>query len=121
LAVNASNILGVKCTCDCDGEDFAIDPAHALHLYRIAQEAVTNAAQHGRAGKVRITLGVDGDRGVLRVEDDGGGFDPASLESKGLGLRIMRYRAQMMTGSLRIESTRHRGTTVSCWFPATLP
>jgi signal transduction histidine kinase len=56
---------------------------------------------------------------LLRIEDDGGGFNPASQQSKGLGLRIMRYRAQMMAGSLRIESARSRGTIVSCWFPGT--
>ena len=53
---------------------------------------------------------------MLRIEDNGGGFNP-SIQSKGLGLRIMHYRAQMMAGSLRIESARTRGTIVSCWFP----
>jgi signal transduction histidine kinase len=90
---------------------------NALHLYRIAQEAVTNAAQHGAAGQVQIALRCDGERGLLRVEDNGQGFNPAMQQSKGLGLRIMHYRAQMMAGSLRIESSRSRGTTVSCWFP----
>ena len=52
-----------------------------------------------------------------RIADDGSGFNPGAIQSKGLGLRIMRYRAQMMAGSLRIESARARGTTVSCWFP----
>ena len=64
-----------------------------------------------------IHLRADGDRGLLRNEDDGVGFNPATLQAKGLGLRIMRYRAQMMAGSLRIESARTRGTIVSCWFP----
>jgi signal transduction histidine kinase len=90
---------------------------NALHLYRIAQEAVTNAAQHGAAGEVTIELRHDGDRGLLRISDNGHGFDPGSQQSKGLGLRIMHYRAQMMAGSLRIESAPSRGTTVSCWFP----
>jgi signal transduction histidine kinase len=89
---------------------------NALHLYRIAQEAVTNAAQHGSAGQVHIVLRRDGERGLLRIEDNGNGFNPSTL-SKGLGLRIMHYRAQMMAGSLRIESGRARGTIVSCWFP----
>jgi PAS domain S-box-containing protein len=109
--------IDVRCAAD-DSLDGGLESANALHLYRIAQEAVTNAAQHGHAGNVRITLGTDGDRGLLRIEDDGGGFNPASLQSKGLGLRIMRYRAQMMAGSLRIESAKARGTTVSCWFPS---
>jgi PAS domain S-box-containing protein len=110
--------IDVRCAAD-ERIDGGLESANALHLYRIAQEAVTNAAQHGQAGNVRITLGADGERGLLRIEDDGGGFNPASQQSKGLGLRIMRYRAQMMAGSLRIESARSRGTIVSCWFPGT--
>ena len=66
---------------------------------------------------MRITLAADDERSLLRIADDGSGFDPATLQSKGLGLRIMRYRAQMVAGSLRLESARGRGTTVSCWFP----
>jgi PAS domain S-box-containing protein len=108
--------IDVRCEAD-DSLERGLESANALHLYRIAQEAVTNAAQHGRAGNVRIQLRVDEDRGLLRIEDDGGGFNPSTLHSKGLGLRIMRYRAQMMAGSLRIESGRARGTIVSCWFP----
>ena len=51
------------------------------------------------------------------VADNGSGFNPSLQQSKGLGLRIMHYRAQMMAGSLRVESARARGTIVSCWFP----
>jgi PAS domain S-box-containing protein len=108
--------IDVRCEAD-DSLERGLESANALHLYRIAQEAVTNAAQHGQAGNVRIRLCPDGDRGLLRIEDDGSGFNPTTLQSKGLGLRIMRYRAQMMAGSLRIESARARGTVVSCWFP----
>ena len=108
--------IDVRCEAD-DTLERGLESANALHLYRIAQEAVTNAAQHGQAGNVRIRLCPDGDRGLLRIEDDGSGFNPTTLQSKGLGLRIMRYRAQMMAGSLRIESARARGTIVSCWFP----
>ena len=67
---------------------------------------------------MQITLRFDGERGLLRIEDNGSGFNPATHQSKGLGLRIMHYRAQMMAGSLRIESARARGTMVSCWFRA---
>ncbi len=108
--------IDVRCEAD-DTLDHGLESVNALHLYRIAQEAVTNAAQHGNAGRVRIELRCDGDRGLLCIEDNGSGFNPAMQHSKGLGLRIMHYRAQMMTGSLRIESERARGTVVSCWFP----
>jgi PAS domain S-box-containing protein len=108
--------IDVRCVAD-DALDRGLESVNALHLYRIAQEAVTNAAQHGQADRVRIELRCDGDRGLLRIEDSGSGFNPATQASKGLGLRIMHYRAQMMTGSLRIESARTRGTIISCWFP----
>ena len=59
----------------------------------------------------------DGERGLLRIEDNGHGFNTPVQQTKGLGLRIMHYRAQLIAGSLRIESARSQSTTVSCWFP----
>ena len=118
LARRLSAMFHINVQCEADQSlDRALASVNALHLYRIAQEAVTNAAQHGSAGHVQITLRCDGERGLLRIEDNGSGFNPAMTQSKGLGLRIMHYRAQMMAGSLRIESGRTRGTTISCWFP----
>jgi PAS domain S-box-containing protein len=118
LARRLSAMFHIDVRCDADDTlDRGLESVNALHLYRIAQEAVTNAAQHGHAGHVHIGLRCDGDRGLLCVEDNGSGFNPATHHSKGLGLRIMHYRAQMMAGSLRIESARARGTIVSCWFP----
>jgi PAS domain S-box-containing protein len=118
LAKRLSAMFHIDVRCEADeAVEQGLESANALHLYRIAQEAVTNAAQHGHAQNIRIRLCVDGDRGMLRIEDDGSGFSPATLQGKGLGLRIMRYRAQMMAGSLRLESARGRGTIISCWFP----
>ncbi len=108
--------INVRCEAD-DSLERGLESVNALHLYRIAQEAVTNAAQHGAAGEVTIELRHDGERGLLRITDNGHGFNQALHQSKGLGLRIMHYRAQMMAGSLRIESGRSRGTMISCWFP----
>ncbi len=118
LARRLSAMFRIDVRCEAiEAIDGGLDSVNALHLYRIAQEAVTNAAQHGGAGHVYITLVRDGDRGLLRIEDNGRGFNPATPHAKGLGLRIMHYRAQMMAGSLRIESDAARGTVVSCWFP----
>ena len=75
----------------------------ALTLYRIIQEALTNAVRHGRAASVHIGLmGREG--GVsLSVEDDGQGFD-ADAGTEGLGLTLMRERAARLGGTLRVES-----------------
>jgi PAS domain S-box-containing protein len=122
LARRLSAMFHINVRCEADHAlERRITSANALHLYRIAQEAVTNAAQHGRADNVEITLRQDGDRGLLRIEDNGTGFSPALDQSKGLGLRIMHYRTQMMAGSLRIEPLRPQGTIVSCWYPQTPP
>jgi signal transduction histidine kinase len=122
LARRLSAMFHIDVRCEADHDlDRGLNSANALHLYRIAQEAVTNAAQHGHARHVQISLRHDGDRGLLRIEDNGSGFNQVLSQSKGLGLRIMHYRAQMMAGSLRIEPVLPHGTGVSCWFPRSQP
>jgi PAS domain S-box-containing protein len=118
LARRLSAMFHINVRCEADHAlERRLTFADSLHLYRIAQEAVTNAAQHGHADSVEITLRLDGDRGLLRIADNGSGFSPALDHPKGLGLRIMHYRAGMMAGSLRIDQVRPQGTAVSCWFP----
>lgn len=118
LARRLSAMFHIDVRCEADHSfDGKLASTNALHLYRIAQEAVTNAAQHGHAKLLSISLGREGDRGLLRIEDNGSGFTPAQHQSKGLGLRIMHYRTQMMAGSLRIDSARPGGTVICCRFP----
>jgi PAS domain S-box-containing protein len=118
LARRLSAMFHIDVRCEADHAlDRGLNSTNALHLYRIAQEAVTNAAQHGHANRVQIQLAQDGDRGLLRIEDNGSGFSPALHRSKGLGLRIMHYRTQMMAGSLKLEAARPHGTVVCCRFP----
>jgi signal transduction histidine kinase len=96
----------------------ALDEAVAAQAYRIAQEAVTNAVRHARAGCVCLTLrGGDG-RVVLRVEDDGVGLGPDARGGQGMGLRIMRHRAQAVGGRLRMQRGADGGTAVVCALPA---
>lgn len=92
------------------------DPEVTSQLYRIAQEAVSNAVRHARAGRIRVELDrSDGDLRLL-VRDDGVGMPPdAGLE--GMGLRIMRYRAELMGGSLSIGPAPGGGTLVTCTLP----
>jgi PAS domain S-box-containing protein len=91
--------------------------ALADHLYRLTQEAVTNAIKHGRAKNITILLALVKGGGVLTIRDDGSGFDVVSRSQSGLGLRIMSYRAKMIGGSLSVESSRDCGTVVRCLFP----
>jgi signal transduction histidine kinase len=89
-------------------------PAYVeTNLYRIVQEALTNAVRHASAGSVDVILELRDGSAVAIVEDDGDGFDIAQVDKSGhLGLLGMEERAQMMGGVLQIESSRGRGTTI---------
>jgi signal transduction histidine kinase len=89
------------------------DPAVATHLFRIAQEAVSNAIKHGRAKRVNITLSAEGDDVHLEVSDDGKGFCAPSPDDKGMGLHIMQHRAAMIGATLTIQK-RPPGTVLVC-------
>jgi signal transduction histidine kinase len=92
----------------------ALDSAPAIHLFRIAQEAVSNALKHGQANSVVIALDAGEGACSLRVSDDGIGFSPPAAEKKGMGLSIMRYRARMIGGELEIQPNSPTGTVVAC-------
>ncbi|KPK06506.1 MAG: histidine kinase, partial [Anaerolineae bacterium SG8_19] len=82
-------------------------------LYRIAQEALTNAVKHARAQKVIVRLYADHDHFCLEVQDDGRGFDPVAAEqSGGLGLRSIEERVQRINGEMTIDSGPGEGTTL---------
>jgi hypothetical protein len=109
-----------KLQCRFEGQGLVAveNSAIATHLYRIAQEAVTNAVKHSRARSVRICLRDHAGQLELRVEDNGTGFSSAAQkQSKGMGLHIMGYRARMIGGTLHLKSSRRGGAVVSCCVP----
>jgi PAS domain S-box-containing protein len=86
----------------------------AADLYRIAQEALRNAARHSGAREIHVTLTVDERLVSLVVEDDGHGILPGAETRGGMGLKIMRYRASIIGASLEIGAREHGGTFVRC-------
>ncbi len=84
------------------------DNTVATHLFRIAQEAVTNAIKHGKPGRIEISLTETPGRINLAVRDDGSGLPDRQRKKAGMGLRIMRYRAGMIGGSLAIQKGARR-------------
>jgi signal transduction histidine kinase len=88
----------------------------ATNLYRIAQEAINNAIRHGGARALKLRLSADGQRGCLEVEDDGRGMPAPEAPSAGMGLRIMRYRADMCGGELHITARPGGGVLIRCTF-----
>jgi two-component system sensor histidine kinase UhpB len=91
----------------------SLSPEAELVVYRVAQEALTNAARHAHAARVDLSLTRLGDRLMLEVTDDGRGFD---TRITGAGLSGMRERARLVDGSLEVTSSP-RGTTVRLGIP----
>jgi len=93
------------------------DNTTATHLFRIAQEAVSNALRHGHARQVCLSLFSGPDGLELRIWDDGSGLPARFEEGEGMGLRIMRYRAEQVGGVLRVGPCEDGGTVVTCTVP----
>jgi signal transduction histidine kinase len=120
LATNVSAMFRVNCTFRCSSPVLISDNAAATHLFRIAQEAATNAVKHGRAERIEIELRREAGRLLLTVRDNGKGFDAKALRVEGMGLSGMNYRAQMIDASLTVEPAKDGGTIVTCSAPESL-
>jgi|SRR5208282_2017721 len=93
-------------------------PADALdNLFRIAQEAVTNARRHGRPKAIHVTLNIQPMTLRLDIQDDGVGLSRQTTQSTGMGIRIMQFRAANIGARLSIRSGEHSGTLVSVECP----
>lgn len=102
-------------------EDLRVkDVAAGIHLYRMVQEAATNAIKHGRATLVTILLSPMADKWEIKIQDNGTGFPKEFLNSKGMGLRIMKYRSKMIGGTIEFANLAAGGAAVSCIFPGNL-
>jgi len=111
------DLFGTLCRFQCEKQVLLHDTTVATHLYRIAQEAVTNAIRHARAGSITIQLTADTCRGTLTIKDDGVGIEKRVAPLPGVGLQIMNYRAGIIGGHLEIYREHPHGTTVTCHFP----
>ena len=87
-------------------------PEAAITLFRIAQEALANVTKHAEADAVAILLQMEETAFLLRIRDDGRGFDPAAASAARLGMKSMRERAEAAGGSLSVASAPGKGTTV---------
>jgi signal transduction histidine kinase len=92
--------------------EFDLNETDASHLYRIAQEALTNAARHGHATRVDIVLLASAQSFLLRISDDGVGFT-LPVASSGMGLKIMKYRAGMIGAKFDVGADDPHGAVIS--------
>jgi signal transduction histidine kinase len=104
----------VVCEFQCDPSVRLSDSITATHLYRIAQEAITNAIKHGHVSRIVIELFRDDGNLTLSIKDNGVGLPAALPEGRGIGLRIMSSRAGMIGGLLSVKNQSEGGTIVRC-------
>ena len=109
----STDIQGSCCVEDCDE---CLEPDARLALYRVAQEALSNAIKHAQASEIILDVRREGRQVVMRVKDDGQGFDPGSTSS-GLGLVNMRGRMQLVGGRLELTTVPGSGCELRCEVP----
>ena len=114
LCQNAERFFDVTCSLDISGELTLGDSGAASNLYRIAQEAISNAVKHGRASEIKVTVRRSGTMLELVIDDNGIGFPKTLSEDRGMGVDIMGYRARVIGGMLSIRAHPKGGTTVRC-------
>jgi len=124
LAAQAERLFGIDCSFEHTGEATVGDADVATHLYRIAQESLSNAVRHGKASQVDILLRVSPRQVRLRVRDNGRGFaeervTPVALHEdgemkRGMGIRIMNHRARIIGATLDIQGVEGEGAVVTC-------
>jgi signal transduction histidine kinase len=118
LAQSVDEQERIRCTVDSDGDFRFTDDLKATHMFRIAQEAVSNAARHSQGSSIRIHLRCPDHSVSLEVIDDGVGIaEDAIARDGGLGLQTMRHRASVIGARLSVQRREEGGTLVRCVLP----
>lgn len=113
LAENTTRSTNVRCVLDAPQPVALPDTIAAVHLYRIAQEAVNNALKHARPGEIRIGLEPSDGGALLEIDDDGEGL-PDDFSGDGIGMRVMRHRSELIGGIFTVGSPPAGGTRIAC-------
>lgn len=116
LATEFQSKTGIGCTCRGDNSVTPADTGMAMHLYRIARESVANAIKHSQCTQINIHLSQDVSFGILTVDDNGIGMRTKRSKTSGMGLHLIRYRANLIRAKLTIRRRLGGGTTVQCRF-----
>ncbi len=117
LARHAEKLFKISCRVEAAKSIPPLEPNVVSQLYKITQEAVTNAIKHAKAKAVGICLANGSKEIILTVQNDGLPFPSLRGHSTGMGLRIMNYRASLIGASLEIKGDGLQGTCVTCCLP----
>lgn len=114
LCSNMELIYDISCTLDFDERITFRDNSIATHIFYIVQESMGNAIKHGASENISVSLLRTDDGIEILVRDDGKGFNKVDLSGKGIGLALMKYRADIIGGILNITKNEPSGTLISC-------
>ena len=117
LTTEVEDVFKISCRFQCDEAVLITDANVATQLYHIAQEAVNNSVKHGNAKAIVIQLAVIRGSGTLAIVDEGAGIEGNPANHAGMGLHIMRHRANLIGGTFHVGAGPYGGTTVFCSFP----
>jgi PAS domain S-box-containing protein len=117
LASRFGTNTGIRCEVHIEDDDIQLDEVHAIALFRIVQESLTNVARHAKADRVDVTLRREFGGYVMKVRDNGSGFDASMKKTGSFGLVGIRERALMLGGMVEIDSRPGKGTEIVVRIP----
>lgn len=111
---------GIQCKMHFDKDEVQLDENHAIALFRIVQESLTNVSRHAGASRVDVTFGKDAEAYYLKVRDNGKGFEVSAKKMDSFGLVGIRERALMLGGTVVIASSPGKGTEIDVHIPVNI-
>jgi two-component system, LuxR family, sensor kinase FixL len=117
MAVNTREIFNIACTLNVNGNIPITDNFTATQLYLIIKEAVNNAVKHGNVGNIAINIKCENSHLIVHVTDDGTGIRETETTDQGIGMRIMKYRANLINAGFISENMVKRGFSISVFLP----
>ncbi len=124
LAASLRISLGIDCSCRFAGQELfeQLGPEAKINIFRISQEAISNAIKHGKARKIVVSLSLANGSGSLEISNNGASIPSSTPGSgDGIGMSIMKSRAEILGGSLSIAKQGSKGVRVKCKFPLKCP
>ncbi|MDR9407889.1 MAG: sensor histidine kinase, partial [Balneolaceae bacterium] len=112
LATNAERLFNIECELKNTLNIQFDDPTSLTHLFRIVQEATSNAVKHGNSSKVQVDMQANDTQLTVKIEDNGTGFGPDWDQNKGLGVRIMKFRSRLIGANLEISDSSLGGAAI---------
>jgi signal transduction histidine kinase len=117
IAQQTRTRFGVQLTLDLPKKLPPHSPEQIIHVYRIAQEAISNAVRHGHARVIRMNVTAAPRALQIDIEDDGSGFPATAVRPEGIGMHVMQYRTRVLSGTIQFKNLTPHGAAVHLTFP----